>query len=473
MTSLLAPQLLVALLLQTNPSAPSAAAAPAAAETRGVLSLDAALAEASRQSLELRVAAERLEQARTLSRKAWSFLMPQVSAGASYAWNSEDVILELPTAFAIRNVGTNYPPTLPPGVTLPGAATPYALVPYAKEDFELQKKEQWGVQAEVKQAILAPQAWAAVRTAGFAREVAEAKVAATRQDLLLGVAQLYYGAATLKEAVGVQERALATWQRHEDDAGKLVQQGAAPKLALTKARTDRLRAEQELLRTRNALAAAKLALATVLVRDPDFEVERPAVPAEVAGAPEALERAALESRPEVKAARSSAELAGSQRLEAWSKVLPTVGVSGQWRYASITGFTGEHEGWSVMLGLQWALFDGGRREAEISEAAHRSAEADAALALTANKTRDEVRRAALDLSSARAALAKAREQAEVAREAMDQAEKAHAAGAATALELADATTASQNADLGLVAAGLDADLAQLKLAKATGRWPGK
>jgi len=446
------------------------AAAPAAGP---VLTLDAALAEAGRSSLELRIASERLEQARTLSRKAWSYLLPQVSAGASYGWNSEDVLLELPTAFAIRNVGTNYPPTLPPGVNLPGAATPYALVPYAHETFELQRKEQWGVQAEVKQALLAPQAWAAVRNAGLAREVAEARVATTRQDVLFGVAQLYYGAATLREAIGVQERALSSWQRHETDAARLVEQGAAPKLALMKARTDRIRAEQDVLRTRNAYAAARLALATALVRDPDFEVERPAPPAPVAAEQAALEASALTARPEVRAARSAAALAGGQRLEAWSKALPTVGVSGTWRHASITGFTGEHEGWAVVLGLQWSLFDGGRREADIAEASHRSAEAEAVLSLTANKARDDVRRAALDVDSARASLVKAEEQAAVAREAMEQAEKAHAAGAATTLEVADATTASANADLGLVAAGLEADLAQLRLARAAGRWPAK
>ena len=95
------------------------------------------------------------------------------------------------------------------------------------------------------------------------------------------------------------------------------------------------------------------------------------------------------------------------------------------------------------------------------------------LTLTANKARDDVRRAALDVESARASLVKAEEQAAVAREAMEQAEKAHAAGAATTLEVADATTASANADLGLVAAGLEADLAQLRLARAAGRWPAK
>ena len=475
---------LAALLLAATEAAPASArpadlSEPALPAAGPPLSLDDALSAAVTRNLELKVAGEKLAQARTLSRKAWSYYLPQISLGASYAWNSEDVLLDLPTAFAIRQIvgpdgkPINYPnlppqdPTRPVSPTNPpGLPTSYVLYPLKTEEFELQRKQQYGVQAEVKQALFAPQVWPAIHDAYLAQDVAAARVDASRQELLFGVAQLYYGAASLKEAIAVQERTLATWRHHEADAERLVAVGAAPRLALLKARTDRARAEQDLLRTRNAYAGTRQALATLLDRDPDFEVVRPPEPPGAGAEPEL----AAGGRPDVRAAEKGLALARGQRREIQAKYLPSVGLTGQWRYASITGFTGEHTGWTVMVGLQWSLFDGGRREAELADATHRATEAEVSLQLTQNRARDEVRRAELDLDSARAARRKAEEQAHLAGEALQQAQAAHAQGAATYLEVADATTASQGAELGLVTETLNADLAALRLAKAAGRF---
>ena len=454
-------------------------AAPAAAPARTVLTLEAALGEARVNNLDLRIAREKLAQADTLSRKAWSYYLPQVALNAGYTWNSEDVLLDLPTSFAIREAvnpttgqPVNYPvgskpqdPTKPISASNPpGLPTPYLLYPLSYEQLELQRQRQYGAKAELQQAIFAPQVIRAVQSAHRAHEVAESRVAAATQDVLFGAAQLYYGAASLQEVVAVQERNLANWRRHEADAEALVAQGAAPKLALLKARTDRARAEEDLIRARNSRDGARQALATLLSRDDDFEVVRPPEPAPVSGDP----ASAAGRRPDVRAAEAGLRLADSQGAEVDTRYLPTVGLTGSLQWASITGFTGKHEGWSVTLGARWTLFDGGRREAEECEAAHRSAEAQAALDQTRRRARDEVRRASLDLDSAQAARRKAEEQSQLAAEALQHAQSAYAQGAATYLEVADATTASQNAELGRVTEDLSARLAALRLQRAAG-----
>jgi outer membrane protein, multidrug efflux system len=470
----------LALLAAAVLSASEPPATPAAGPARPVLSLDQAMVEARAQNLDLRMAGERLAQAETLRAKAWSYYLPQLSVSGGYTWNSEDVVLDLPTSFAIREVvnpATGQPVNYPlgttnqlPGVPVsaanpPGLATPYLLYPLSQEELELQRRRQQGVQAEVQQAIFAPQALQAVRTAGRARELGEARVEAATQDVLFAVAQLYYGAASLREVVAVQERTLETWRRHETDAEQLVAHGAAPRLALLKARTDRARAEEDLIRSQNSCDAARQALATLLDRDADFDVARPAAPAAVEGDPEAA--AAL--RPEVRAALAGRALAESQESEVTARYLPTVGLTGQWRWASVTGFTGRHEGWAVTLGARWSLFDGGKREAERAEAGHRVAEAEAAAAQARTRARDEVRRAQLDLDSARAARRKAEEQARLAAEALAHAQAAYAQGAATYLEVSDATTATETAELARVTEELSAQLAALRLARAAGQ----
>jgi outer membrane protein TolC len=458
------------------------AAAPAAEKARAVLTLDDALAEARQNSLELRIAREKLAQAETLSRKAWSYYLPQVALSGGYTWNSEDVLLDLPTSFAIReavNPATgqpvNYPigskpqdPTKPVGPkNPPGLPTPYILYPLSYEQLELQRKEQYGVQAEVSQALVAPQVLFAVQSAGRANEMAKSRVAAATQDVLFGVAQLYTAAASMQEVVAVQEKTLEVWRRHEADAQALVAQGAAPRLALLKARTDRARAEEDLIRARNARDSARQALATLLCRADDFEVARPPEEAPPAVAGDDLPAVAIR-RPDVKAAEAGLKLARSQGREVNARYLPTIGLTANWRWASITGFTGKHEGWSVTVGAKWTLLDGGRREAERAEASHKAAEAEAALDLARRHAQDEVTRAQLDLESARAARRKAEELARLAVEARQHAQAAYAQGAATYLEVADATTAAQNAELGLVTEDLQARLAVLRLQKAAG-----
>ena len=245
-----------------------------------------------------------------------------------------------------------------------------------------------------------------------------------------------------------------------------VAHGVAPRLALLKARTDRARAEEDLIRSRNAYDGARQALATLLDREADFEVVKPS---SVARAEGDLEEGALR-RPDVHAAELARELASGREREVSAGYLPVVGVTGEWHYASITGFTGKHDGWSILLGAKWALYDGGRREADGAEAMEKTREAETLLDLSRNKARDEVRRAGLDLSSARAALRKAEEQSQLAAEALEQAQAAYQAGAATYLELSDATTVARNAELARVTDGLAAQLSSLRLAKAAGQF---
>lgn len=466
--------LALAAALAALPPAPPTEAAP-----REVLTLEGALSQARARSLELKIASERLAQAETLSRKAWSYYRPQVSLSASYDWNSDDVALDLPTSFAIRQLvdqngnPVNYPnlpaqdPTKPVSPkNPPGLPTSYLLYPLSSEELELERRQQYGVELEVQQALFAPQVLRAVESAGRAREVALARVEATTQDVLFGVAQLYYGAASMKEVIEVEERALETWRRHETDAMELVAQGVAPRLALLKARTDRARAEEDLIRSRNAYAGARQALATLLDRDADFDVMRPSEMARAEGDPE--EGALL--RPDVRAAELARELASGREREVSARYLPVVGLTGEWHYSSITGFTGKHDGWSIALGAKWALYDGGRREADGAKAREKTREAETLLDLSRNKARDEVRRAGLDLSSARAALRKAEEQSQLAAEALEQAQAAYQAGAATYLELSDATTSARNAELSRVTDGLTAKLSSLRLAKAAGEF---
>jgi outer membrane protein TolC len=271
--------------------------------------------------------------------------------------------------------------------------------------------------------------------------------------------------ANLRQLVVVAERQLALTREREKDARVRFQAGASPKVALLRAEIDRAQAEQDLKRSQNSYQSARLALATLLVRPVDFEVEIPPAPRPPEGDPEA---AALRDRPDVLAAASAVDLAKQRHTATWLKYAPSIGAFGQLRWTNFSGFSGHETTWAAGVAVSWNLLDGGLREAEIREANAMVAEADAARQNAQARAVEEVRRAQLDMESALANKAKASERLALARENERLVSVSYKAGSATYLESTDATESLRQAEISLVAESLAADLATLRLQKAAG-----
>ena len=468
---MIASSLLVAMALTqtTAPVPPAAAPAPGqppqapahAAPALPVLTLQQALAEGRRQNLDIQQAEARLGQARQLSWKAWSYYLPQVSAGASYTHNSLESILPFPVGYQIVNTspGTPGPPVVPPTYVTGAPIT---------ENITVQPLNQLSAQGQVTQALVAPALWPAIKNAYTAEKVAALSTENARREVLYGIAQVYYGAAGLKQAVEVTERQLAITRERERDARVRYQAGTTPKVALLRAEIDRAQAEQDLLRARNNFASAKIALATLLDRRDDFDVGIPPTPNAPAGAEPDLEAVALRDRPDVQAAATTLQLAEGQRTGIYYQYAPSVGAFARGQWVNFTGFVGREFSWAVGLALTWNLFDGGLREANLCEAEARVVEASAASRSAENKAVEEVRTARFDLESALANRAKAEERVTLARENQQITAVSYKAGAATYLETTDAVESLRQAELGLVTDTLNADLAAIRLLKAVG-----
>jgi outer membrane protein TolC len=246
------------------------------------------------------------------------------------------------------------------------------------------------------------------------------------------------------------------------------QAGTTPKVALLRAQIDRSKAEEDLKRSQNALATAKLALATLLDRPgADFDVEYPPEP-KVSTDPAGLEKTAMDERPDVKAAQEGLDLAEGLRNGVWFRYAPSLGAFGNYRWANIEGFTGKRTAWAFGLALTWSLFDGGLREAELRENQAKVVEARAGKRSADARAIEDVHRALLDLDSARANRSKAKEVVDLARENQKLVEVNFKAGAATYIEVADATESLRQAELAQVAESLAADLAAIRVQKAAG-----
>src|SRR6476661_8422877 len=148
-----------------------------------VLTLDEALQAARDNNLDLKVAKARLEQSALLTRRAWAGYLPTVSVSGSYIRNSNEAV-----------------------VALPGGP-----------EIVIQPFNQFAGQAEVRQALIAPSLWPAIRSSGIAEDVAELSTENARREVLCAVAQAYFGAASFQEAIRAAQFLLEVNTARESD----------------------------------------------------------------------------------------------------------------------------------------------------------------------------------------------------------------------------------------------------------------
>lgn len=461
------------------------ALALAFAATPPVLTLSDALSQARAKNLDVKAAEAKLAEVRELTWKVSAAYLPQVSVGGGYQYNNVEASLSLPIAYyiedvcpaAVRAASPSSCPKLdknPPQQPVPMTGTSYVTGNPAafSPAIPLFVHNQWAGQATLTQTLLAPALVAAMKSASYGVDAAALGVDAARREVLFAVAQLYYAAVTAREAISVQQKLEDANAAHEKDAKARVDAGALPRMALLRARIDRVKSEQDVTRARLGYASVKSTLSALLDRPEDFDVAAPpeAAPLSLDGK-DAAE--VVRERPDVRAASLSTEAADWGALAPKLSYLPNVGFAAHYDYANVEGFAGSNFTWNVGVGLSWTLFDGGLREANLREAHARLDEARSAERSTQLKAEDELRRAKLDLDGALANRTKATEQLELARENARLVQVNFNAGVATYIEVSDAASALAGAELGSLSETLNAQLAALKLEKAAGAFDPK
>jgi outer membrane protein, multidrug efflux system len=420
---------------EVTPPAPAQPAPAAPAPAAPVLTIQDALRIAWERNLDLKALAAQLDEAEEISRKARAGYLPQVAlSGAAQLQKRVEVNLGPP-------IGT----------------------------VEFQKRYALQGQVQATQVLVSPSLFYGIRTADRNEEATTLTIEDGRRALLYGVAYAYYGAATYKRSVEIAEQLLEIAQRQEKDARVRYQAGTIAKVGLLRAEIDRARAEQDLKRAQNTYDSSKVAVATLLDRAPDFDVAEPPPPP-LADQPDAeqLVAAALRARRDLKAARARVAAASAARSAVYGRYFPDVAAFGSYQRQNQAGLTGSEDNWIAGLQLQWQIYDGGLREAEVRESTARIAEADANLRSLEGKARQEVLQALLDLDSARANAAKAREQRDLAAENLRLVDVSFRAGAATPVELADATAQHRNAEINMLTENLNAQLAAVRVLQAVG-----
>lgn len=260
----------------------------------------------------------------------------------------------------------------------------------------------------------------------------------TDQELIARVVQAYYGVLLAAKRVTVADEALKTSQAIEEHSRRRVESGLAVEADLLSAKVLTASRQQELIRARNDLsfAGVKLAIALGVSADDVFEpadvlVERTLAEPSIAD----LERGALDRRPDLRRVRSEQSAQQQSVSIAKSAFGPRLEAFGSWQTDSHSlGWNGGNN-WTAGLELQFDLFSGGAKLAQLQREKATAERVAALRAAFENNIRLEVRGAYYDYDAARQQVAVAKAATSHATESLRILQNRYNAGLATVTDL--------------------------------------
>ncbi|MFZ5624035.1 MAG: TolC family protein [Gemmatimonadota bacterium] len=255
-----------------------------------------------------------------------------------------------------------------------------------------------------------------------------------------------------------------------EQAKQLTDAGVAPAIDRTQNEVNFATARGQLVVARNERDRARLDLLRALFLPLDTEVPLPddVAPAEQEAIPTDPAEAvafALAHRPELEAERQRTDLARRQARAIQHENLPTMGVSGG---VNESGRSELRSSWYIQVGVQVPILDGLRRQKRAQEQAVRIELQQLREQDLAQQIEQDVRKALLDLASAREQVAVARERLRLARQQLEQAQERFNAGVAGSVETTQAQAALTSARDALIQSMINFGTARVSAYRALG-----
>ena len=313
---------------------------------------------------------------------------------------------------------------------------------------------------------------ASIRAASHGARAAEAGLRQSRADLKLEVAVRYAMVLRARRALAAAEASVASLTAHASDVDAMVSRELVASNDLLAARVALANAEQLRLRAANALELANAGYNRLLGEPLERVPELNERGVEEGMSPEsrpldALVGAALANRGELDVLDARAgELEAMSRAER-GRLLPQVSLVGAYSHLETTVLDREDFS-TVGVGVRWTLFDGGQVRQRAAAMARSGRAARLRLDDLRSRIGLEVREAWLGVAEADARRIAAREAVAQAEENLRISRELYGAGLASNTQVLEAVT------LRVAAAGnrddstIDAELARLRLARATG-----
>ena len=404
-----------------------------------LLSFDQAIAVARKNNRNIKVDRAQLMAAQTASETAWSALLPNIAAQGKYTRNYTKV-------------------EFPAGAFGP---TPFLLQPL----------NQWDGSISGSTPLVAPAAWAALKSVNANVASAEASFAAQEAELLVTVGEAFLSAAGTDELVEARNSSLVVARATLRDAQVRISAGTVTKVDVDRAQYAVIRAEQQARESVTARDRAYRTLASLLQTNKPFKVST-SFPSAPMPDPNDVQTA-LHLRPEFRAYEEtvkSAEQESDARAWLWA---PSLSAFGNARIFNYDNFHLDRHSWAAGAQLDWQLFDGGSRDAARHQANARATAAREQAAAFSDRVRDDLANGSADLRTKQQGAEAAQQAVTLSQESLDLIRTQYTAGTATQLDLLEAQDALNGANIALVQARFDVAAADLTLRYAAGTFPPK
>ncbi|NNG00856.1 MAG: TolC family protein [Desulfobacteraceae bacterium] len=287
-------------------------------------------------------------------------------------------------------------------------------------------------------------------------EKSEQDLNTVKETYLFQVAAAYYDLLRARKAENI---AIANEKRlsaHRDAVIMRLKLEEVPKTDLFRAEAELSSARAELVKAVNTIALARAVLARVAFLEPGFQVIEPDRE-EVRIAEyqlEALKQAAVKNRSEIKAQRFSEEIAEKQIRFTKGDFWPRISVEAMYLNSEQDPASpiDDTDTFSVGLKLEYPLFDGGLRRANVSEERARKRQVDLQTQDLIKQIHIEVEEAYLAVASLKGVLDALDDQFSFAKENIEAVTLQYRNGLADILDVLDANTLLVNSETQLAEA---------------------
>jgi outer membrane protein len=305
---------------------------------------------------------------------------------------------------------------------------------------------------------------------------AKASIERARTTALYMSALAYFSAVSARRLVGIAERQTKNLEEHLAVTRIRVEVGTLPPLALRRAESDLERSKASVRTAWNAYHSAVGGLGQTLGIDEDFDVaELPPVPTfEDNVTEDQLIAHAEDNRPDILSAKLSLAVAQRNRVDAIMRWMPTVAFNARAGATSnISGFQKDPITYSVGINASLPLYDGGDRYTAWRESGSQIRQAKLVLEQQRWKLSSAVRGNLREVRLRKDNLVNQRLALQLAEENAKDARTRFEVGAATQLEVLDAEQLVVSASLDLALAEIELQQARLALSYVVGAFdPG-
>lgn len=262
--------------------------------------------------------------------------------------------------------------------------------------------------------------WRRIEQAKSVQEASGHQLERTEQEVVFRVIDAYYGVLLAKRRLEVAEQAMKTAQSLLDTSKGRYDAGLTVESDLLNAQVRMSRRQQDAIEASNGLRLSEASLNVAMGVTPDATYEPVEALAErhlPSSTVAELEKTAVETRPDLKRIQSEESAQKLSVALAKSSFGPRVNAFASWEADNPTFLAGGGgNNWMGGVELQFDLFTGGAKRAELSRQRALEEKMSAMKEAAVLGVRLEVRRAYYDTDSAR-------QQAEIARAAVAQAQE--------------------------------------------------